>query len=337
MTRTRVLVTGATGLVGSYLARALAADARYEVRATRRATSSTVLLAEAAPRLDWVTGDLRDLDVQDEALADVEAVVHAAGLVSYRPADAAALREVNVAITRDLVNGALERGVGHFLHVSSIAAISPTDAAAPVDESDRGFARDARTTRYAVSKYAAELEVWRGSEEGLPVTILNPSVVLGAGRWTESSCRLFGWVDAGQRFYPPGSTGYVDARDVAAFAKTRLDAGPAGERYLLNGANVTYRAFFDLLADALGVVPPRTQVNAWQAELAWRAEAVRAGVLRQRPLLTEESARRSLTRRAYDAGKSIAAGAHYRPLEATVADVARVYRATVGRGWGVLP
>lgn len=337
MSRRRVLVTGATGLVGSYIARLLAAADDYEVRATRRPTSSAELLGEAAGRIDWVTGDLRELAVQDEALDGVSAVVHAAGLVSYRPEDSDLLREVNVGITRDLVNAALAGGVEHFVHLSSIAAISPSDALAVVDESDRGFAADESTTRYARSKYAAELEVWRGCEEGLPVAILNPSVVLGAGRWDGSSCRLFGWVDGGQRFYPPGSTGYVDVRDVAAFAKTCLDEGLTGQRFVLNAANLTYRAFFESVASALRVAPPATEVNAWQAELAWRAEAVRSRVLGRSPLLTKESARRSLTAKRYDAARSEAVGAHYRPISATIEETARAYRATRSRGYGTLP
>lgn len=322
MSPRRVLVTGATGLVGSYVARALAADPLYEVRATRRPGSGLELLAEASSRIEWSTGDLRDLDAQDAALSGVDAVVHAAGLVSYRPADAALLREVNVGITRDLVNAALRRGTGHFVHVSSVAALALGDDPSP--------------TRYALSKRAAELEVWRASEEGLPVAILSPSVVLGAGRWSESSCRLFPWVDQGQRFYPPGSTGYVDVRDVAAFAKTCLDEGITGRRFVLNGANVSYRDFFAAVAAGLEVAPPRTPVNAWQAELAWRAEALRSLVSRKRPLLTEESARRSLSTKRYDASHSERAGAHYRPLARTIADVAASYRATAARGWGVL-
>ena len=265
--RRRVAVTGATGLVGSYLTRALVADGGYEVRASRRPDSPTVLLAEAAAQVDWVTGDLRDLDHQAELLADADAVVHCAGLVSYRPADTARLREMNVGITRDLVNLALERELPHFLHVSSIAAISPPQADAEVHEGHRSFHEHPDTTRYARSKYEAELEVWRGREEGLGVTVLNPAVVLGAGFWDRSSCRLFAWVDAGQRFYPPGSTGYVDVRDVAAFAKTCLAGEPRDARYVLSAENWTYERYFREVAAALTVDPPTVRVNRWQAEL----------------------------------------------------------------------
>ena len=334
--RTTVAITGATGLLGSYIARVLAADGRYAVRAARRANSTTVLLGEAAARIEWLTGDLRDLDFQDELLRDAEIVVHAAGLVSYKPGDAAALRELNVELTADLVNLSLEAGARQFVHLSSVAAISPDGGVDVSQEQHTTFYPDAATTRYARSKHAAELEVWRGAEEGLAVTVLNPSVVLGGGFWDRSSCRLFGWVDAGQRFYPTGSTGYVDVRDVAAFAKTCIDDYLVGERYILNADNWRYKRFFDAVAEALGVAPPHTPVNHWQAEAAWRAEAARSLVTRTTPLLTRESARRSMSHSAFDNQKSVNAGAAYRPVGETIEEVAALYRATQARGWGVL-
>ena len=336
--RRRVAVTGATGLVGSYVARLLAADPSLEVRASRRASSPMDLLGAAGAAIDWHTGDLTDLDFQAGLLEGADAVVHAAGLVSYAPGDSAALREQNVVVTRDLVNLALERGtLAHFVHVSSVAAISPAAHAGVIEESQRSFFPTASTTRYARAKYDAELEVWRGVEEGLGATVLNPSVVLGAGYWHRSSCRLFAWVDAGRRFYPAGATGYVDVRDVAAFAKTCLAAGPTNERYVLNAENWTYRRFFDAVAAALGVAPPSVAVSAWQAEAAWRAEAAKATLTRSAPLLTKESARRAMTRSAYDNARSLAAGARYRPVAETIADVAAAYRDTRARGFGVLP
>ena len=336
-TRRRVLVTGATGLLGAYIARLLVRDAGLEVRATKRASSSTALLAEAAARIDWVTGDLLDLDVQDEAMDGVDVVVHAAGLVSYKPGDSKRLKAVNVGLTEDLVNLALEREVSQFVHVSSIAAISPARDTETISERHRTFHPAANTTRYAVSKYEGELHVWRGHEEGLPVTILNPSVVLGAGYWDRSSCRLFDWVARGQRFYPPGGTGYVDVRDIAAFAKTCIDESITGRRFVLSAENWTYKRFFDAVAAELNVEPPRTRVNPWQAELAWRGEAVRAAVTGDTPLLTKESARRSMSLSEFDNAQSLATGARYRPVAETIAQTAEAYAKTRDAGFGVLP
>jgi len=329
-----VLITGATGLVGSYIAREFAQDPKLNIIASKRATSTTVLCAEAAKRIDWREGDLLDFDFQDSLLREADMVVHAAGLVSYKKEDTKLLKQVNVELTNDLVSGSLFHNIEHFIHVSSIAAISPASPDMVIDESHGTFHPTETTTRYAKSKFEAELHVWRGAEEGLDVAIISPSVVLGAGFWDQSSSRLIQWVDQGQRFYPPGATGYVDVRDVAAFAKTCFDKHYTAERYVLNAENWTYKSFFDAVAEQLVIKPPSTVVNPWQAELAWRAEAVKAAVLGKSPLLTKESARRSMGIHRFDNSKSVAAGATYRPLKETISDVVKRYRETADVGWG---
>jgi len=330
-----VLLTGATGLVGSYIARAFAKDTNLKLIASKRSTSTTLLCAEANACIDWREGDLLDFDFTESLLKEADIVVHAAGLVSYKKEDSKLLKQLNVELTRDLINGALAHEIEHFIHVSSIAAISPANPEVIIDESHGTFHPTETTTRYAKSKFEAELHVWRGAEEGLDVAIISPSVVLGAGFWDQSSSRLIQWVDQGQRFYPPGATGYVDVRDVAAFAKTCYDKHYTAQRYVLNAENWTYKSFFDAVAKKLGVNPPQTKVNPWQAELAWRAEAVKAAVVGKSPLLTKESARRSMGIHRFDNSKSLAAGATYRPLEETIADVVKCYRATGNQGWGV--
>ena len=330
MLRKRVLVTGATGLVGSYIARLLVLGGEWEVVATRRENSPTELLGAATSQIDWIVGDLRDAWTCQEALADCTHVVHAAGLVSYRAGDTQLLDELNAQLTRQLVDFALdaELPLQHFVHVSSIAALNENK------QHDLNFEVDQHTTRYAMSKRRAELQVWRAMEEGLPTTIVNPSVVLGAGFWDRSSCRLVDWVAAGQRFYPPGSTAYVDVRDLAGFVVHLLSQPARKQRYVVSGTNATYAEFFHLLADALEVPAPQTVVSPWQAELAWRAEAARALVTGAEPLLTSESARRSLRRLSFDNRRSVELGARYRPLEQTVADLVASYRATRKQGYG---
>ena len=320
--RPRLLLTGATGLLGTYLARALAPA--YAIRATRRPTSDTTGLADLT-EVEWVTGELDDPGFLDEAVAGVDAVVHAAGLVSFRAADRRALRRVNVEMTGALADAALARGVGHFLYVSSIASISPARRDEPLREDQLTFHPHADTSAYARSKFEGELEVWRAAEEGLGVTILNPSVVLGVGDWTRSSAQLFDWVARGQRYYPTGGTGYVDARDVAAFAKTCLDAGPVQRRYIVSAENWRFGRFFEAVAEAVGVPPPPKQAKPWQAELVWRGAAARAFLTGAEPLLTKQSARRSMRDLRYDNSASLAAGARYRPLEQTIWDVGRAH------------
>ena len=322
----RVLLTGATGLLGTYLARALAADTAVEIVATRRPGSDVSAIADL-PGIEWRTGDLAEVDFLDECLSGADAIVHAAGLVSHDREDRRALRHVNVALTAALVDAALAHDVPHFLHVSSTAALSPARRDATAVESHLTFHPQDDSSDYARTKFAGELAVWRGAEEGLGVTILNPSVVLGVGDWRRSSAQLFAWVARGQRYYPTGGTGFVDARDVAAFAKTCLDAGPAGRRYIVSAENWRFGRFFRTVARALGVEPPQKVAEPWQAELVWRGARVKSALTGAPPLLTKANARRSMRVLTYDNAASVGAGARYRPLEQTIWDVARAYAA----------
>ena len=324
----RVVLTGATGLLGAYLARAFAADPGLSLTATRRPGSDASALADV-PGIDWRTGDLGDVGFLDECLRGAGAVVHAAGLVSHDPRDARRLRRTNVDLTAGLVDAALAHEVPHFVYVSSTAALSPARRDAVADERYLAYHPQDDSSAYARSKFAGELEVWRGAEEGLGITILNPSIVLGVGDWQRSSARLITWVAKGQRYYPPGGTGYVDARDVAAFAKTCLDAGPAGRRYVVNAENWRFRRFFAAVAEAIGVSPPRLEAQPWQTELLWRGARVQSALTGGTPLLTKASARRSMRVLTYDNRASLKAGAQYRPLEQTVWDVGRAYAAAV--------
>ncbi len=326
--RRRVVVTGGTGLLGRYLLYELCADGRFAVVATRRAGSDVSGLGDL-PNLTWSSGDLEDADFATALLTDARAVVHCAGVVSYAKRDRGAMRRVNVGLTALLANTALDLGVEHFLHVSSVGAISPAQYDKPLAELPFAFHDHDDTSAYARSKYAGELEVWRAGEEGLPFTILNPSVVLGVGDWGRSSAALIDWVARGQTYYPPGGTGYVDARDVAAFAKTCLLRGAANRRYVVSAENWSFRAFFAEVARVLGVEPPTTLAQAWQAELAWRGAGLSAKLRGRDPVLTRETARKSMRVVRYDHRESVAAGAVYRDLRDTIWDVARAYGAAV--------
>ena len=324
---TRVVVTGGTGLLGGYLLNALAPDARFDVVATRRVNSDLRLVQHLAEHVDWRVGELEDIDFARSCMAGADALVHAAGLVSYDPRARAALRHHNVELTALLTHVAQELGVAHFLFVSSIATLSPALRDQQlIDERGLTFHVHADTSRYALSKYEAEREVWRASEEGLGMTILNPSVVLGSGRWRESSAQLIDWVAQQHRFYPQGGTGFVDARDVAAFAKTCLLQGPRQARFIVSAENWTYGEFFAAVAKTLQVAPPPREATAWQAEAAWRLSRLKAHLAGGPPLLTRESARRAMQLTRYDNAASLAAGASYRPLLQTIEDVAQAYR-----------
>lgn len=327
----RDLVTGGTGIVGAHVLLELAMAGRW-VRAWARPGSDRGVVerifrhyrpeeADALlERLDWVEGDLHDVDALAEAMEGVRHVYHAAALVSFAPGDARALWRTNVQGTASVVDAALEAGVQRLCHVSSVAALN-TLGEAPWAEGSNAEP-PAGGSPYGISKYAAELEVQRGIAEGLDAVLVNPVVVIGPGAPGRSSMKLVERMRRGTRFYPGGTTGVVDARDVASCMLRLTERGATGDRHVLVGANVSYRELFTTLTGAFGLPAPKAQLPRWALEVAWRLEHVRA-LFGARPLVTRHTVRSALARRAFDARRTTELlGFRFRALDEMAANMA---------------
>lgn len=319
-----VLVTGATGFVGSYLIRHLLQNGK-KIRALRRETSSMDLLDGVADKVEWALGDVRDLGALEDAFEGVTHVCHCAALVSFHPNDFGKMQEVNVGGTANVVNLCLDFGVKKLIHVSSIAALGRAADRPHLDENCK-WVESKHNSRYAASKYGAEMEVQRGIAEGLSAAIVNPSVIVGSRNWDEGMAGFFKKIDEGLKFCPNGRSGFVDIRDVVRFMALLLDSDIISERYILNSVNSTHRAFFDLISKELGVKPPPITVGPFLAEVAWRVEWLKEKILSAKPLATKESARASVTHYTYANEKSRSVfGFEYLPFEQTVRDTAAQY------------
>lgn len=329
------LVTGATGIVGVHVIDALLAQGRSVRALLRKGSDATIvrrILRFYHPdgggrfgRIQWVEGDLFDLDVLRGAMQGVEHVYHCAALVSFDPRDLRPLMEVNVRGTANVVDAALEAGVKRLCHVSSTAAIGTPAPGQAADES-LAFIRDKRSSGYAISKTQAEMEVHRGIAEGLDAVIVNPCLVFGPGQAGRSSMTMIERVRKGTRFFPKGSNAVVDARDVALAMTRLITEGATGERYLLIGENLPYRKLFTLIATSNGKAAPSMELPPWTLELAWRAEAMRT-LFGGRPLVTRNTARTASRTRHYDGSKATKLlGMHFRTAEEAVANVAAFIR-----------
>jgi len=334
-----LFLTGATGLIGSYVLRELSARG-LAVRALYRGSAPP---PDAPAGVEWVSGDLLDTSLLNSVIDEtVTHVLHCAGLVSYAPRDEDALLRVNVEGTAAVVDACLRRPGLRLGYVSSVAALGrpapadPTEtaeSAAPITTTSPQLLDEtatwdlgARHSAYATSKYLAELEVWRGVAEGLSAVIVNPSVVLGAGDWHRSSTQLLRYAYDEHWFYTPGAVNFVDVRDVVAHLlrlTLELPQLPAARYVLSAGA----RPLGELLADvarALGRRPPTVAVPDWAAEVIWRAEGLRARLTGARPLITRDTARAGRQPLRYDASRVQAAtGLGFRPLADTVAWLAQ--------------
>lgn len=259
------LVTGATGIVGSHVVLALLQSGQPVV-ACRQAGSDISkvqkLFSYYTPdhkalfqKIKWVEIDICDVFSIEEALEGISTVYHCAGFVSFRSADRAKLFEINEKGTRNVVDACQTKNVTALCHVSSVATINNLDYTLPLNE-DVFWKLSGRESDYAISKYNAEREVWRGIEEGLNAVIVNPGIILSPGFWQQSSSALFSSAYKGNRFYTDGLCGYVAATDVAAAMIALVEKRQFANRYILVEGNYTYRHIFSAIQHNLGKAEP---------------------------------------------------------------------------------
>ncbi len=326
-----IFVTGGTGFLGSYLLRYLVAEGYTDIRALKRPNSPMDLVREVADKIEWIEGDILDTFILEDAMDGVQQVYHCAGVVSYAPSDYQLMMDVNAEGTTNMVNVALYRKVEKFVYVSSIASIGRRPKLPVIDENTK-WERSNWNSSYAISKYLGEMEVWRGVAEGLNVGIVNPAVIIGSGFWDRGTGQLFERANNGLKFYPKGSTGYVDVRDVARFMVKLMDSDIQNERYILNGANSSYLDFFTKVAAVLNKKPPSIQVNFILKELAIAGEWLRSTLLRKKPLLTRHTVNHVNRDFVYKNEKSKAVfDFDYTPLEQTLAETGEQFLASQKR------
>ena len=289
------LVTGATGIIGSHVLLHLLRR-NEPVKAGRQRGSDIEKTrrlfmyysdndAGLFDRITWVDLDIRDIYSVESALEGVTNVYHCAGLVSFSRKQRKELFEINEKGTANMVNACLNRGIDALCHVSTIGTINNIDHTSPLDESVF-WKTSGRESDYALSKYNAEREVWRGMEEGLNAVIVNPGVVLSPGFWGQSSARIFGNCHKGSLFYTPGTAGYVAAGDVAEVMVSLVQKRLFGNRYILVEGNYSFREIFNRVHGYFQKSSPRLKAGRWLLRVARRLEAALVFFTGREPLLS---------------------------------------------------
>jgi len=286
-----VLVTGGTGFVGSYIIKELV-ERNYPVRAIHRSTSKLPFYIPATifKKVEWVEADILDPLSLDEAVEGVDSVIHSAAMISFYKADQKRMHQVNVHGTANVVNAAIEKNISRLVHISSVAALGRSKTGGHINE-DRKWQESNVNTAYAVSKYKAEMEVWRGIGEGLNAVIINPSTVLGYGDWDTSSCRIFKTIYNEFPWYSTGINGFVDIEDVARTTVLLMQSDIQDQRFIANGDNWSFQQLFNTIADAFGKKHPHRKATPFLGNLAWRLENLKTLFSGEMPLLTMESAK----------------------------------------------
>ena len=319
-------MTGGTGLLGSYLLRYLVQKGYTTIRALKRPTSTMDLVAPVKDQIEWIEGDILDLFLLEDAMDNVQQVYHCAAIVSFDPRHHDKMTEVNQIGTENIVNAALHKGIEKLVHVSSIAAIGRTKKEKHINEKSK-WSRTKFNTQYAISKYLAEQEVWRGIAEGLNAAIVNPSLILGSGHWNTGFLKLFKMTWKNFPFYPQGTTGFVDVRDVARIMITLMERPIAAERFIVNAENISFKQLQEQLALQLNRKAPAYAVNRMMREIAWRLEWLRTQFSpNYSPLITRDTAMNSSRTYFYHNEKSIdQLNFQYTPLKHTLEETAKQF------------
>jgi len=285
-----VLVTGGTGFLGSYIIKELV-ERNYPVRAIRRSRKIPFYIpGRIFEKVQWVEGDILDPVSLEEAMINIDAVIHSAAIISFHKADKKKMYHVNVQGTANVVNAAIEKNISRLVHISSVAALGRSKTGGPVNE-EREWQESNINTHYAISKYKAEMEVWRGIGEGLSAVIINPSTVLGYGDWDTSSCRIFKTIYNEFPWYSTGINGFVDIEDVARTTVLLMQSDIREQRFIANADNWSFQQLFNTIADGFGKKHPHRRATPLVGSLAWRMEKFKTLFSGEMPLLTRESAK----------------------------------------------
>ena len=276
-----ILVTGGTGLVGSHLLVRLVQE-NEPIRAIYRTLESiektkkvfsyyTNLSKGVFSNIEWVQADITDVPAMIPAFKGVKKVYHCAAVISFDPTAYRTMRKVNIHGTAIIANLAIDAKVEKLCFVSSIATIGD-DPKKEFANEENDWGGNQKNNGYAITKYGAETEVWRASQEGVDVVIVNPGVILGSGFWDSGSGKMFSQIHKGFQFYSEGVTGFVGVKDVINAMVQLMQSNCKNERFILVSENKSFKEVLFSIAEAFGKKKPTRCVQPWQASLLWRWE-----------------------------------------------------------------
>jgi len=306
-----ILVTGGTGLVGAHLLLHLI-EKGENVRAIYRnqnniqKTKSVFELykkVDLFKKINWLEADILDVPSLEIAFVGIEYVYHCAALISFDPKDEEALRKTNIEGTANMVNFSLAKGIKKFCFVSSIAALGDLQPHETFITEETEWNPEKPHSDYAISKYGAEMEVWRGVQEGLDVIIINPGVILTpvstASIYKYGSNELYTKVASGLAFYTLGKTGFVVIDDVTSIACKLMKSNIKNERFTLIADNIVFRDILDTIAEVLKVKKPTIHAMPLFMNFLWVADGIFSTLFFRKRSLTKATAKASYSKNLY--------------------------------------
>jgi dihydroflavonol-4-reductase len=302
-----VLVTGGTGLVGAHLLLHLVEN-EASVRAIYRNSESlektkmlfSIYKKESLfKKIEWIQADIIKIPSLKQAFENIDYVYHCAGLISFDPKDEDILRKTNIEGTANIVNFCIDFAVKKICFVSSIAALGDLKENEKQISEETEWNPEIYHSDYAISKYGAEMEIWRGQQEGVDTVVVNPGIILGPGFWNQGSGLLFKKIADGFPFYTEGTTGFIAVTDVVEIMTALMKNKTANERFILVAQNSSFREILNTIADALQVKRPRFHATQLVVNIAYRIDGIISIVLNRKRILDKNSAKASYSKNYY--------------------------------------
>ncbi|PKV48359.1 nucleoside-diphosphate-sugar epimerase [Aquimarina sp. MAR_2010_214] len=308
-----ILVTGATGLVGTHLLVKLVQGGK-----TVRALYRTEAKKEHAKKvfssyftceekhlfdsIDWVNTDINNIPALTEAFEGVTHVYHCAAKISFNPSHYKKLRKANIHGTANIVNLCLIKKVSKLCYVSSIATLGENLSNSHINEKAE-WNPEIPNSVYAITKYGAEMEVWRGIHEGLTAVIVNPGIIIGPGFFDTGSGYLFKRIDAGMKYYTTGTTGYVAIQDVIDIMYRLTVGSYNNQRYILVSENLSYKSAFNMIAQSLHKPLPKKKISPFLMKFAYYAQRISHTLFRTNRSIFKSSIRSAFSTKYYENDK----------------------------------
>lgn len=330
-----ILVTGGTGLVGSHLLYQLTTN-NNPVRAIYRNKNKLALTKKIFSyysenpdilfnKIDWVEADLLDIPILTEAFKGITHVYHAAAFVSFEPDKYHLLRKTNIEGTANIVNLSIANKIEKLCYVSSVATIGSATSKDTLNELTL-WNPEADNSVYSITKYGAEMEVWRGTQEGLDAVIVNPGVIIGPGIWNYGSGNIFKKVYNGLPFYTKGVTGYVGIEDVVLPMMKLMESPIKNERFILVSENWPYKQFIDKIATSLNVKAPSKKASSLLLQMGWRLDWLKHKLTGKRRRLSKQLVHTLNSKSVYDNTKlKTQLNYQFKPLEKSIKEVAGIF------------
>lgn len=331
-----ILITGATGMLGAYVLKAILQKGEEKpIHLTYRTEEKKALTlkflsdfnidAQRIQALHWHQGDLMDCCFVESLVEPGMTIYHCAAIVSFNKKDANWMIESNMTTTQNLINESVVKQDVYFLHVSSIAAIGRENTQQVVTEKNQWTNSDANSA-YAVSKNLAEMEVWRGFQEGVKGAIINPSIILGVFPESKSSLKIFDLAQKEFPFYATGENGFVDVEDVVKSMLVLVENQVHEERYIISAGNFSYQTICNLIAEGLDKKKPKYQTTMFLGKIALGLEFVKV-LFGQPRTLSLDLLKTSLQKNHYDNSKFTKAfNFSYKSLEESMNEQTTYYK-----------